>query len=41
MLHEIATTGILMAVLCTLVWGVVEIIRYKLDKQNEKEAVLE
>ena len=41
MLHEIATTGILMVVLCTLVWGVVEIIRYKLDKQNEKEAVLE
>ena len=41
MLHEIATAGILMAVLCTLVWGVVEIIRYKLDKQNEKEAVLE
>ena len=41
MLHEIATTGILMAVLCTLVWGVVEIIRYKLDKQNEKEVVLE
>lgn len=41
MLHEIATTGILMAVLCTLVWGVVEIIRYKLDKKNEKEAVLE
>ena len=41
MLHEIATTGILMAVLCTLVWGVVEIIRYKLDKKNEKEVVLE
>ena len=41
MLYEISTTGILMAFLCTLVWGVVEIIRYKLDKQNEKEAVLE
>ena len=41
MLHEIATTGILMAVLCTLVWGVIEIIRYKLDKKNEKEVVLE
>ena len=41
MLHEIATTGILMAVLCTLVWGVIEIIRYKLDKKNEKAAVLE
>ena len=41
MLYEISTTGILMTVLCTLVWGVVEIIRYKLDKQNEKEAVLE
>lgn len=41
MLYEISTTGILMAFLCTLVWGVIEIIRYKLDKKNEKEAVLE
>lgn len=41
MLYEISTTGILMAFLCTLAWGVIEIIRYKLDKKNEKEAVLE
>ncbi len=41
MLYEISTTGILMAFLCTLVWGVIEIIRYKLDKKNEKEVALE
>lgn len=39
MLHEIATTGVIMAVLCTLIWGVAELIRAFVFKKNEKEAI--
>lgn len=41
MWQEIGTSGVLMAVLCTLVWGVIEVLRYVFAKKNVKKAVTE
>ena len=41
MWQEIGTSGVLMAVLCTLVWGVIEVLRYIFAKKNVKKVVVE
>lgn len=41
MWQEIATAGVSMAVLCTAVWGVAEILRYVFAKKDERKAVEE
>ena len=41
MFKEIGTAGVSMAALCTLVWGVIEIIRYMFAKKNVKKEVIE
>lgn len=41
MWQEIGTSGVLMAVLCTLVWGVIEVLRYIFAKKNVKKVVAE
>jgi hypothetical protein len=41
MWQEIGTSGVLMAVLCTLVWGVIEVLRYIFAKKDVKKVVAE
>lgn len=41
MWQEIGTSGVLMAALCTLVWGAIEIARYFFAKKSVKKAVTE
>ena len=41
MMAEIGTTGVFMAILCTLAWGVAEGLRYVFGKNKAKEKVTE
>ncbi len=41
MLHEIATTGVLMAVLCTLTWGIITLVSILKKKKASKRVVEE
>ena len=41
MLHEIATTGVLMAVLCTLTWGIITIVSILRKRKMQKAKLLE
>lgn len=41
MMAEIGTTGVFMAILCTLAWGVTEALRYVFSKNHKEQKATE